>query len=298
MAVQSSRPLSNAATMAEPRGPDVIGIGAQRTGSSWMYACLYEHPQICMPLKEINFFSRDRNWRRGFSWYEGIFAECAPTAVTGEFSSTYLPDPETPARIHDRYPEVRLLVSLRHPAERAFSSYLNDIVAGEVSPKQDFREALRSHPEYIEGGRYGHHLRNYLDLFSRDQLLVSVFDDARRDPLGAIREIYRFLGVDPAFRPTMLDRPVGIGRIPRSQRAERSLLGASAAFTQRRPLRPLWWMAKRLGIGDRLRALNTRRVRGSEGLDPEDRRVLIREFEPDMKTLEELLGTELSAWRR
>ena len=54
----------------------MIGIGAQRTGSSWLYACMYEHPEICMPRKEINFFSRERNWSRGFEWYEGIFAEC------------------------------------------------------------------------------------------------------------------------------------------------------------------------------------------------------------------------------
>ncbi len=121
----------------------MIGIGAQRTGSSWLYACMYEHPEICMPRKEINFFSRERNWTRGFGWYEGIFAECPATAVCGEFSTSYLPDPETPLRIHDRYPDVRLIVSLRHPAERAYSSYLNDILAGVVSPKQSFREALR-----------------------------------------------------------------------------------------------------------------------------------------------------------
>ncbi len=166
-----------------------------------MYACMYEHPQICMPRKEINFFSRERNWSRGFEWYEGIFAECPATAVCGEFSTSYLPDPETPRRIHDRYPDVRLIVSLRHPAERAYSSYLNDILAGVVSPKQGFPEALDAHPEYIEGSRYGHHLSNFLELFCRDQILVSMFDEARRDPLATVRQIYRFLDVDPEFRP-------------------------------------------------------------------------------------------------
>jgi len=38
--------------------PDFIVIGAQRSGTSWIYACLYEHPEIWAPLKEINFFSR------------------------------------------------------------------------------------------------------------------------------------------------------------------------------------------------------------------------------------------------
>jgi Sulfotransferase domain len=297
MTSQASRALSRIAPAAELRGPDVIGIGAQRTGSSWMYACMYEHPQICMPRKEINFFSRERNWSRGFEWYEGIFAECFATAVCGEFSTSYLPDPETPRRIHDRYPDVRLIVSLRHPAERAYSSYLNDILAGVVSPKQRFRDALSAHPEYIEGSRYGHHLSNFLDLFSRDQILISMFDDARREPLATVQEIYRFIDVDPEFRPTMLDRPVGIGRVPRSQGAERSMLELAEAFRHRRALRPVWWMAKKSGIGDRVRALNRRTVK-SGGLDPEHRRALIRELEPDIRLLEDLLHLELPAWRR
>ena len=218
------------------------------------------------------------------------------TAVCGEFSTSYLPDPETPLRIHDRYPDVRLIVSLRHPAERAYSSYLNDILAGVVSPKQSFREALDAHPEYIEGSRYGHHLSSFLDLFRRDQVLVSMFDEARREPLAAVQAIYRFLDVDPGFRPTMLDRPVGIGRVPRSQGAERSMLELAGAFRHRRALRPVWWMAKKSGIGDRVRALNTRAVK-SGGLDPEHRRALIRELEPDIRVLEDLLDLELSAWR-
>jgi hypothetical protein len=230
-----------------------------------------------MPRKEINFFSRDRNWTRGFQWYEGVFAECPPGSIAGEFSTSYLTDSETPARIRDRYPEVQLIVSLRHPVDRAHSSYLNDIVAGVVPPEMGFLEALQSHPEYLDGGRYARFLRNYLDLFPRNQLLVLMFDDARRDPLGAIQGILRFLGVDPAFRPTMLDRQVGAGRVPRSQGAERSLLGVSAAFRHRRSLRP---------------------GRVPDGLDSEERRALVREFEPDIRAIEDLLRTELPGWRR
>jgi hypothetical protein len=280
-------------------GPDFIGIGAQRTGTSWLYACLYEHPGICMPRKEINFFSRDRNWRNGFGWYEDLFAECPPGAVSGEFSTSYLTAPEAPARIRDRYPGARLIVSLRHPADRAYSSYLNDIVAGQIPRTTGFREALETRPEYLDGGRYAGHLQRYLERFPREQLLVSIFDDARRNPLAAVQEAYRYLGVDPEFRPSMLDRPVGAGRVPRFQRAERLLLGASGAFRNRRPLRRVWWMAKTLGLGDRLRALNTApSQQDNQGLDPDERRSLIRQFEPDVRALEELLHMELPGWRQ
>lgn len=281
------------------RGPDFIGIGAQRTGTSWIYACLYEHPQICMPQKEIGFFSRDRHWSRGFEWYEQIFAECPASAIAGEFSTSYLTDTHASDRISDRYPGARLIVSLRHPADRAYSSYLNDIVAGVVTPATGFRQALELHPEYLEGGRYARHLHRYLERFPRDQLLVSIFDDTRRDPLAAIQEIYSFVGANPSFHPQMLDRRVGVGRVPRFQRMERGLLDTARAFRTRRALRPLWWTAKRLGAGDRLRALNTRD--GAENApEPgtEEREALIRDLEPDTRALEELLEKELPAWRQ
>lgn len=263
-----------------------------------MYACLYEHPRICMPWKEINFFSRERNWTRGSDWYEGLFAKCPTEAVAGEFSTSYLTDREAPARIRDRYPRARLIVSLRHPVDRAYSSYLNDIVAGVLPRTTGFREALHSNPEYLEAGRYARHLRKYLELFPRDQLFVSIFDDARRDPLAAVQDIYGFLGVDRSFRPAMLDRRVGVGRVPRSQRMERVLLRTAATFRGRTPLRTVWWTAKRLGFGDRLRALNTRGDTPQDGLDPQERQALVREFDADIAALEELLERELPAWRR
>lgn len=297
--MDSSNARLSASAPTGLRGPDFIGIGAQRTGTSWMYACLYEHAHICMPQKEINFFSRDRNWSRGFDWYESVFANCPSNAITGEFSTSYLTDAEAPARIRGRYPHVRLIVSLRHPVERAYSSYLNDIVAGVVQAGTGFPEALESHPEYVEAGRYANHLRRYLDLFARDQLFVSIFDDARKDPLAAIQGTYRFLGVDPTFRPSMLDRRVGIGRVPRSRWIERSLIGSAAAFRRRRALRPVWWTVKRSGLGDRLRALNTRRgAAAPNGLEPEERQYLVRQFEPDVSALEKLLHVDLPSWRR
>jgi hypothetical protein len=279
------------------RGPDFIGIGAQRTGTSWIYACLVEHPEICMPQKEINFFSRERHWSRGFDWYERIFAECPPSTLVGEFSTSYLTEAQAAMRIKSRYPGVRLVVSLRHPADRAYSSYLNDITAGVVPAATPFAQALRAHPEYVEGGRYAQHLRRYLQLFPRDQLFVSIFDDARRDPLATMRELYRFLGADSAFRPTMLDRPVGVGRVPRVQWMERALIDAAKAFRTRRALRPLWWTAKRIGAGDHLRAINTS-TRNPNGLTAELRAALMHDFEPDIVDLEQILEQPLPAWRR
>lgn len=283
---------------ASSRGPDFIGIGAQRSGTSWIYACLFEHPELCLPRKEINFFSRERNWSRGFDWYEAIFAECRPGLVAGEYSTSYLAHNEAPVRICERYPSARLMVSLRNPVDRAFSSYLNDIVAGVVPAATGFSKAMEFHPEYLERGRYAYYLRGYFAVFPREQIWISVFEEARRDPETAIGDMYRFLGVDPSFRPAMLDRAVGEGRVPRFQWLERSLIDVAAAFQRNRVLRPVWWRLKRLGLGDRVRALNTAGDGDKEpGLSPQERSFLAEHYEPEIAALEDLLGLDLSEWR-
>ncbi len=93
--------LCSTSALNEPRdGPDFLGLGAQKSGTSWIYSCLYDHPQVCIPVKDLHFFSRERNWSRGFTWYEEQFARCGADTLAGEFSTSYLADPEAAARIH------------------------------------------------------------------------------------------------------------------------------------------------------------------------------------------------------
>ena len=118
---------------------DFIGIGAQRSGTSWVYACLYEHPEICIPIKEIHFFSRPR-YENGTLWYEEHFATCGVGKRCGEFSTSYLYSDVTAERIHKHYPEVKILAILRNPITRALSQYGNAIKGGEIPESMTFTE--------------------------------------------------------------------------------------------------------------------------------------------------------------
>ncbi len=111
---------------------DFIGVGAQKSGTSWAYACLYEHPEICAPVKEIHFFSRPR-YEEGKEWYEGHFKKCEEGLLRGEFSTSYLYSEESPERIHACYPNAKLIAILRNPIDRAYSQYRNTIKAGDIS---------------------------------------------------------------------------------------------------------------------------------------------------------------------
>jgi hypothetical protein len=278
------------------RAPDFIGLGAQRSGTSWIYACLYDHPQLCTPTKEIHFFSREANWTRGKVWYERHFAECSPETMTGEFSSSYLPSADAAERIATLYPRAKLIVSLRHPLERLISSYLNDVTAGIVQPGTPLLETLHARPDYVEQGRYATHLARYLQHFPRSQLLVLIYEDALGDPAGFIRRIYSYLGVDPEVRSSMLTARVGEGRVPRSVVLERALTRGTWAL-RTRLTRGLWWAAKRAGVGRVLRRANTANVTRPI-LPPAERERLAEMFSEEISALERLLDRDLTAWRQ
>jgi hypothetical protein len=278
------------------RIPDLIGIGAQRSGTSWIYACLYEHPEACLPVKEAHFFSRERNWPKGYDWYETIFDRCPQNATVGEFSTSYLSDPETPKRIYQRYPQVKLIASLRNPVTRAYSNYLNDLKAGAVKREVSFWQALQDHPEYIDQGRYATQLKQYFECFPREQLLVCIYEDCLKDPLGFIQGIYRFIEIDSSFSPALVNARVNEGQVPRFFLVNLLLTKTSEAL-RKMGLHRIWWLAKKTNFANRIRHANTLKSGPDQYLSPPERADLYGRLEGEIDDLERLIGRNLSEWR-
>jgi hypothetical protein len=64
-------------------------------------------------------------------------------------------------------------------------------------------------------GRYHEMLSRYYEAFPPERIHVFVFDDLKRDTPGVVRELYRFVGVDPDVRPD-LETPHNIGGMRRA----------------------------------------------------------------------------------
>jgi Sulfotransferase domain len=285
------------------RAPDFIGLGAPRAGTTWLYACLFEHPALCLPIKEIHFFSQEQQWRRGYEWYESLFRRCPPAATVGEFSTTYLAAPLAPERIHARYRDARLVVSLRDPVARTYSHYRHDMASGRLEATASFRQALAERPELVEGSRYRSHLTRYLDRFRRDQLLVLIHEDSRRDPQAFVRGVYAFLGVESSFTPPSLVARINAARVPRFPRVDRALSGTSR-FLRDRGLHGLWWFGRRLGLGNRVRVGNWLRAANAQpradvltGPTADERARLRAILADDVAWVERLAGRALPEWR-
>jgi Sulfotransferase domain len=197
--------------------PDFLILGAQKAGTTALYAYLREHPEVTGPAwKEVSFF--DRHYVRGLRWYRGNFPlRGRRAAAVGEASPSYLFHPLAPERVRAALPDVRLVALLRNPVERAHSQYQHEVALGRESlPFDDALaaeqarlagevERLTSDPGYFSHawwdhtyaarGLYAEQLERWLTLFPREQLLVLFTDELAADPAGSYKRVLDFLGV-------------------------------------------------------------------------------------------------------
>jgi hypothetical protein len=194
-----------------PGKPNFIYIGPDKAGSSWLHEVLLRHPQVFLsPAKDLYFF--DRYYDRGIAWYLRQFDDTGPEhLVVGEVCQDYLFHPEAPQRIADSLGSCRMMVTLRDPADRAFSSYLYMLRSG--WEPGTFLEALDSQPMLLEHGSYATALERFTELFGRDQIYVAVFDDLVADPQAFIDALTEWLDVTPVtLSPALLEARLPAGR--------------------------------------------------------------------------------------
>ena len=112
------------------RLPDFLVIGTSRGGTTSLYHLLHDADGIFMPKRtELHFFSLTlhRDPKAPLSDYARNFAEARDDELVGEKSPSYFWYADAAERINERLPNVRLIATLRDPAERALSDFKNAI---------------------------------------------------------------------------------------------------------------------------------------------------------------------------
>lgn len=283
-----------------PDRVDIIGIGVQKSATSWLFRCLSEHPEIRIAAipnghdKELNFFNH--SWERGYRWYHQGFE--FGNWKTAEFSVLYFHDSCVPARIAAYNPGARLLLSIRNPIDRAFSQHRHEIRRKRVQLEEmEFWSALNDNPSYIEQGLYGRHLEEWLHHFDLDQILVVDYADIQADPLAVMDQTYRFVGVTPGFRPQRLDQRVNVSVMARSDTVKRYLRATSSAVRTVAGPRAVE-LLKNSPVGRYVREKNLVEVneRFVTPLSAEERQRLREYFADDIDLLGKLLGRDFAHW--
>lgn len=205
--------------------PDFVIIGAQKCGTTFLHRILGWHPSVePASAKELHYF--DLNPGKGINWYRAHFPLSSPGRkrefITGEASPYYLFHPHAAARMVRTIPNVRLILLLRDPVDRAYSHYQHRVRKGIET--LGFEEALEAeerrldgelekmmedklynsynhqHFSYLSRGIYVDQIKEWSSRFGSERMLVLKSEDLFDYPSHTLRRVLEFLGL-PGWKP-------------------------------------------------------------------------------------------------
>jgi hypothetical protein len=178
--------------------PDFVGVGAQRSGTSWWYRGIEAHPGVAVvdgQAKELHYFNRF--WKDepapGFrEEYASLFPR-PEGALAGEWTPRYMLDFWTPPLLREAAPRAKLMVLLRDPVERYRSGVERAVRRSKGGAPIDLGRVS----DAVHRGLYAAQLRRLLEHFPRDQVLVLQFERCRDETLAELGRTFEFLGLEP-----------------------------------------------------------------------------------------------------
>jgi hypothetical protein len=196
----------------EQRRPDMlptfVGLGSQRSASTWLHSVLKAHPQITMTSrKEVAYFGKQIQWHN-LNWYTDLFRDPSglPTrAIRGDISPWYSRlrrhSVESLRRI---IPDLKAVLIIRNPIARSWSqamvelSFMKDVPADHVPIGRILRHVVRRRTNRYND--YQPVIELWDDVFGAGCVHVDIFDKVKTDPNGLLRGILKHVGADPDLR--------------------------------------------------------------------------------------------------
>ena len=293
--------------------PNFLLVGAAKSGTTSLFNYLTQHSDIYIPeVKECRFFSQlPKN-------YKGLGAEFFPNSgitdervyfklfcehedkVCGDMSNDYLYYYEKSIKNIKKYlgNEIKIVIVLRNPIDRAYSNYMHHIRDGweNISFEQALDDENRRIEEnwgwsyhYVKTGMYYYQVKAYLDNFR--QTKIYFFEELKfKDSL--LKDLYAFLEV--RFTKELKDnKEYNVSGYPRNKLIHNLLNKDNAIKKIIKPvvnsILPKGSIQK---VVSNIQNKNLKKV--SMKNDTRERLKIV--FEDDIKKLSNLIEMDLSHW--
>jgi hypothetical protein len=196
------------------KSPDFLVIGVGKGGSSSIYRWIVQHPFILEAVtKELHFFNTQR-YQLGESWYQAQFPHIPEGTpyITGEATPWYYAQSGVAEKVKHYNPDIKLIITLRNPCDRAISQYYMNRKVGREN--RSLLSAIQSERSRLDNlsdlsqlpadywsfehgalllGLYVKFLKIWLNLFPREQLLILKSEDLFKTPKSELNKIFKFL---------------------------------------------------------------------------------------------------------
>lgn len=213
----------------------MLGVGAQKSGTTWLCERLRLLPGVTFPFgKEAHVWDRVPSPSAVdiHAWGDALRAASAD-GVGADFTPAYsLLDVETIRSVREAVPGARVVLLLRNPIERAWSSARMALLRAEMVPGEASDAWFIDHVSSSGSLRRGDYLgvlSRWASVFPEEQVLVLFHDDILTDPGAVLGALCVHLGMDASpfgrMRAEDLAAPVFEGpRIPLPRAVHRRLL--------------------------------------------------------------------------
>ena len=296
--------------------PNFLIVGAAKSGTSSLHNYLNQHPEVFMPsynkegmkVKEPRFLIKDlvenRLHNGVWNWeeYQSLFDKVTDEKAIGESTVLYLYYFEEAIKnIKYRLDEnVRIIIMLRNPVDRAFSAYTH--VARSVKEQLSFEKALEIEHErleldftltpmvmYKDMGLYYNMVKAYLDNFENVHIIM--YEDFKSDTAKVVKKTLEFLGLNSKVSlETGLKHNVG-GKSWKTPFLKHF-------FMKDNFVKKLFRMVLSFSLRKKVRIfLESILKHNSKPINTETRENLVMFFKEDVSKLEQLLQINLKHWK-
>lgn len=280
-------------------------VGAQKAGTTSLLRYLGEHPDcISHPQKEFAYFLNDTDYNSKYQlafekYYSKQNVNSNSTLIAK--SATLYTSEIAIQRLYEHNPKCEIVLILRNPIDRTYSSYLLEKNAGSIHYEFDKIPDLLStksgweYQLFIDLSIYVNHLKMIYKYFPANQVSVFLFEDLQNDTITVCQKIFGKLGLDTGFTPEIAIKhnPTKINRSFSYARTLNKILSSEGRF--RKFVSHILPSYSFYRFGNFVRELN-KTTSSYAPMNPQTRMTLGDFFQPYNKQLSELLGRDLAQW--
>lgn len=274
--------------------PNLLGIGAPRSGTTWLYKLLRSHPDIYLPsvVKEIHFFDRSN---RSIEWYKDFFKNSYNYTWACEITPEYYSMERNKLSYikENLSKDLKSILILRNPYERLKSNYKNSILNNKFTGS--FEDYITNNKgNAVDKGLYHKHIVKWLEFFPRKNLLILFFDDIIENPNEVINKISDFLNVN--HEEFSMPDKTNSSKIPSD--FFQNIFKIGVRFDRFLKNRNFYKTSKIvIKIGRILkRKSKSKQIKFNINKKTED--YLKKLYNPDIEMLEKLINKDLSHWKK
>ena len=203
------------------KNPNLFIVGAPKSGTTFLYHYLKQHPDIYFPnFKEPHFFGSDLIRRNGaynlsLDEYQDLFK--TDKKIIGEASTFYIFSKDAPEEIYNFNPKAKIIIMLRDLVDLVHSLHSQFVFSGD-EVIEDFTQALELEDSRLSGNRIPNqttvvnklfytsnilslprNIQSFIRYFGRENIKFIDLDDIKKNPKKVYFETLEFLNIDSNF---------------------------------------------------------------------------------------------------